>query len=181
MNINTFLTLYKNKLKNGGAEDFVKEHIKNIYIPYEQKIAAANAIVNVSYWNSDEESTKKFHVDSTAKYMLTCMTMLDLYTDIERSKSNGEMLSDFNKLNEYGIFDIIVSNINKREIQEFNMVLQMLCDDIIANEYELHSFISNQVERFGAVLGSIIGPALENIDINKISETVTGMINNSAE
>ena len=181
MNINDFLTLYKNKLNDGKAEEFVKEHIKNIYIPYEQKIAAANAIINVSYWCSEEDNTRKFHVDSTAKHMLICTTMLDLYTDIERSKSSSEMLSDFNKLNEYGIFDIIISNINKREIKEFNMVLQMLCDDIIANEYEMHSFISNQVERFGTLLGNIIAPVLENIDIDKIAEIATNVMNNKNE
>ena len=109
--------------------------------------------------------------------MLLCMSLIDLYTDIERDKKNGKMLEDFNKLNECGMFDIIISALNKNEIKEYNMVIQMTYDDLITNEYEPHAFISSQVNRFGSLIGTILGPVLENIDIDKIGQIIFEMNN----
>ena len=99
--------------------------------------------------------------------------MLDLYTDIERSKNEGKMLDDFNRLNGNGIFDMIIRNIDERELREFNMVIQMTADDLLANEYENHEFIKNQVERFGSLIGTSLKPILEGLDMSKIQEVIS--------
>ena len=109
--------------------------------------------------------------------MLLCMSLIDLYTDIERDKENGKMLEDFNKLNECGMFDIIISALNKNEIKEYNMVIQMTYDDLITNEYEPHAFISSQVNRFGSLVGAMLGPVIENVDVEKIAEVISEATN----
>ena len=53
----------------------------------------------------------------------------------------------------------------------------MTYDDLITNEYEPHAFISSQVNRFGSLIGTILGPVLENIDIDKITEAVSEITN----
>lgn len=177
ISLNSFFTLLNTKGNKNNVEDFVKSHIKDEYVPYEKKADAARAIIDASYWITEKEKgqkgQKRLHIDSVAKHMLTCITMLDLYTDIERSKIDGKVLEDFNRLNGSGIFDIIIRNIDERELREFNMVVQMTADDLIANEYEPHAFFKNQIERFGNLIGTSLKPVLEGLDLSKIQEVIS--------
>jgi len=177
MKLDTFITLYKTKLKTGDAQDFVKEHIKNSYVPFETKADMAKAIVDSCYYktekNRGEKERKVFHIDSVARYMLTCMAMVDLYTDLERKKQDGKMLEDFNKLNQLGIIDMIVSGISEKELKEFNMVVEMTCNDAVENEYEPHAFIASQVERFGSLTAAVLEPVLAGLDLDKIKDVMT--------
>ena len=173
MNIDMFLELYTK------GETDVAAHIKTGYVPYETKANVAKAIVETCYWHRvelpDGTKTTRFYVDSVGKYMLSQMSMIDLYTDIERNKEN--MLGDYNKLDSFGIFDTLSSDIDKEEIDEYYKVIQMTCDDAITNYYEPHAFISSQVERFGTLIGAVLGPVLENIDIDKITEVISEITN----
>ena len=112
MKIAPFITLYKTKKTPDDQVEFVKEHIKADYVPFEKKADIAKAITQASYYVKEKDinnnEIQKFRADSVAKYMLTCMALIDLYTDIERNKNEGKMLEDFNKLNEHGIFDVII-------------------------------------------------------------------------
>ena len=178
MNINTFLTLLKTK---SGAkekkEEFIREHIKNTYIPLETKMGVAEAIVKSAYvQHIKDEATGKdrefIHVNSVAKHMSTCMAIVDLYTDLERQKTDGKMLEDFNKLNENGVFDLIIEYINKDELKEFYMVIKMVSDDFFTNEYENHAFISKQMDRVVDILSAILPSLLEKLDKDRINEIV---------
>ena len=167
--LTAFITAFKFRKTQEEKESFVREHIKNEYVPYEKKQAVAEAIVKASYWAKDGDR-EYLHINSAAKYMLTCLSMVDLYTDIERNRGNSKALEDFNTLNSYGVFDIIIKFADPKEIKEFDMVLQMACDDLIANEYENHAFIRNQVERFGKLISATLTPILEGLDLDKIKE-----------
>jgi len=63
----------------------------------------AKAIVGASYYRKEKTSDGKerlvFHVDSVAKYMLTCMSIIKLFTTIECSSNEGKTLDEFNLLN----------------------------------------------------------------------------------
>ena len=174
--LNAFMNAYKFRKTEEEKEKFVKEHLIDNYIPYEQKADVAKAIVDASYWKDEKGTDGKehrvLHIDSIAKHMLTCMSLVDLFTDIERQKNDNKMLDDFNTLNGAGILDFIIQNVNQRELKEFNMILQLTCEDVIANEFENHAFISKQVDRFGKLIGFAITPFLENLDIDKIKEVV---------
>lgn len=170
-----FMTKYKMKKTDEERLQFVREHIKNEYVPFETKADVAKAIVGASYWKTEKVNGvqhRSLHVDSVANYMLKCMALVDLYTDIERQKNDGKMLDDFNTLNGSGILDMIIQNINPRELKEFNMVLQMTQDDIISNEFENHAFISQQVERFGQLFGTVVKPVIEQLDLSQIEKVI---------
>ena len=169
------MTKYKMKKTDEERLQFVKEYIKNEYVPFETKADVAKAIVDTSYWRTekiDGNKRKVLHVDSVANYMLKCMALVDLYTNIERQKNEGKMLEDFNTLNGSGILDMIIQSINPRELKEFNMVLQMTQDDVIANEFENHAFISQQVERFGQLIGTALSPVIEQLDFEQIEKVI---------
>lgn len=170
-----FMTKYKMKKTYEERLQFVEEYIKNEYVPFETKADVAKAIVDTSYWRTektDGNKRKVLHVDSVANYMLKCMALVDLYTDIERQKNEGKMLEDFNTLNGSGILDMIIQSINPRELKEFNMVLQMTQDDVIANEFENHAFISQQIERFGQLIGTALSPVIEQLDFEQIEKVI---------
>ena len=180
MKLTTFITILNTKKHDEDKEQFIKEHIKYEYIPYEQKADMAKRIVDVCYFkkeNNDDLEEYTMHIDSVAKYMITCMSIIDLFTDIERTKKDGKMLEEFNVLNSSGVFDILIKNINQRELKEFNMVLQMTCDDVMTNEYEPHAFVNNQVKRIGNLIGSILVPIVKQMDIEKIQDLINDMGN----
>ncbi len=173
MKLTAFMTVFKNKKSIEDKAAFLMEHIIDEYIPYEKKLDAALRIVNSCYYKKEivnDTEQRVLHVDSVAKYMLTCITLIDLFTDIERSKAKGNMLDDFNTLNSSGIFDLLVKNIDQRELSEFHTILQLACDDVMTNEYENHAFISSQVERFGKLIGVVLTPVLEHLDFGKIQD-----------
>ena len=79
----------------------------------------------------------------------------------------------------YDFFDVFLGLIPEKELKEFRMILDMTENDLLQNEYELHSFISNQVERFGQLFGHVAKPAIDrlrdtivNIDENTIDKMV---------
>lgn len=176
MKINAFMTMYKTRKREEEKLKAIKEHIKYEYVPFETKADVAKAIVRSCYWDKEENDagTERdvFHINSVAKHMLCSMAIIDLYTDLERQKKDGKMLEDFNLLNGSGVLDLIIQNMDQRELKEFNMVLQMTCDDAIANEYENHAFISHQVERFGKLIGTALSPVLSQLDIGQIAEII---------
>lgn len=174
--ITTLLAQCNVRKSNEEKLQIVKKYIKNEYVPYEKKADIAKAIIDNSYYKDeiglDGKSHRILYVNSVAKYMLTCMSIVDLYTTIERSTGDGKMLEDFNKLNESGILDLVIQSVDERELKEFNMVLQMTSDDVMANEYENHAFISKQLDRFGEIFRVVVSPVLENIDLDKVKEVM---------
>lgn len=173
MKLTAFMTVYKSKRNIDEKAALLREHITDEYVPYERKLEAAQRIVNSCYYKKEDINgieRRVLHVDSVAKYMLTCMTLIELFTDIERSKVKDKMLDDFNMLNSSNFFDLLVKNIDQRELKEFNMVLQLVCDDVMTNEYENHAFISNQIERFGKLINVALAPVLERLDFGAIQD-----------
>ena len=113
--LTAFVVAYRNKKTPEEKENMLKEHIINKYVPYEKKVTIAKAISDNCYWKTENDINgneyKVLHVDSAAKYMMSCMTVVDLYTDIQRQRLDGNILEDFNSLNELGIIDLIIKNI----------------------------------------------------------------------
>ena len=171
MNVNEFVVLYKDKNDSDRIE-FIKHHITRSYIPIEEKDARANIIVKNSYYEGDD-----FKINSVAKYVFTYLTIIDIYTDIEIDYKNS--VEEYNKLDELGIIRNTISVINKIDLDEFNDILKMKCEDVMINEYDIHHYINKQVERFISLFGNIIGPALEGIDLDKVQQVMNDIVSNN--
>jgi hypothetical protein len=147
------------------------------YVPYEMKITICEKIIENSYYKKNNDGVKKLHINSPAQYMLYCLWLVKQYTYIEVDLSKS--LEEFNMLNECGLIDCIIDEIPEKECMEFDNVLDMIKNDVIKNEYEIHAFISNQVERFGELFGHVTKPALdrfsevlENMDENAVDNVI---------
>ena len=49
----------------------------------------------------------------------------------------------------------------------------MTVDDLLTNEYEMHSFIRNQVERFGTLISTAVKPFIDQFDENTIKDLLS--------
>ena len=176
MRIDTFVTLYKNRKTTDEKADAIAKIMKNEHISYADKVDRVGIIAKDSYHTKKKDANgverEVFEQNSAAKYMLYSLTLVDLYTDLEIDYK--KCLEQFEKLNGE-ILDGIMSAIDNRELKEFQMLLEFACDDLLVNEYELHSFIRSQVDRFGELIGNIIVPALENLDVEKIAEIINSL------
>lgn len=161
---------------DGEKVDFVRSHIKYDYVDYEKKVAIAQSIVQNSYWKSykdiDGNDKTEFYIDSTVKHMLICMAIISLYTDIDRSNESS-ILKDFNELNKVGILDMVLENSNQRELKEFKMVVDMVCSDLIANEYENHAFFAKQIDKIVDMGKIVLRPIIEQVDIEKLNNVIS--------
>lgn len=165
MKFNTFITLFENKMKNGGVDEFIKEHVKDKYVPIEEKQARANTIVENTYYETNNDE-KHFHVNSVAHMLFTMLTLVDMYTDVEIDFKKG--LEQYNKLKETKALDYLVANMNKNEIDDFKMILTGVQNDVMTNEYDPHAYFASQVERFGKLLGFVIEPFLDKLNAQDI-------------
>lgn len=195
-NTNKTMNIEKNKCTvkefcekyNGtNVEQMKQMHVEKImnphYVSYEMKISICKKIIESSYYKKNNDGSKKLHIDSPIQYMLYCLNLINQYTYIKVDFQNA--LEEFNLLNEYEILDVIYSNIPEKELKEFSMILDMVENDTLQNEYETHAFISNQVERFGELFGHVAKPAidrfsevLENMDektIDKVIDKLKGL------
>lgn len=180
MKLDEFLKLYDEK-DAFGQHNLIHEHINSAYVNYEVKGNVAKAIAETCNYERREDGSggekPRFRVDSVARYMLTKIAMFDLYTDVQRD-SNNNILNDFNALNKRNIFSAIEETVEPREMEEFVRVINMACDDAVANEYEPHAFVRSQVERFADVLGATLAPLIENLDEEKIASLIGKLGNN---
>jgi len=172
MNINEFIKEIDKIIDVDEKKEYVKSHVLFDYVPFEKKMTVAQAIVDACFWKTDEanENIKELHVDSVGKYMVTCMSIFDVYTDIDRGKESENMLDCFNELNRRGVFDYLVEVMDQRELKEFNMVLDLVCQDVFTNEYENHAFISKQINRFATLVGNVILPMFKDVDIDQLRD-----------
>lgn len=176
-----------NKLNEALTKnDFIKQVINPVYIPYENKITICNNIINISYYIKTEKNgneIKKIYINSPSKHMLYLLNLVKHYTTIEIDFTKA--LENFNLLNECGFLDDFINYIPEKEVREFEMILNMVENDVIKNEYETNAYISNQVEKFGEIFGHVVEPAikrlsevLENMDeetIDKMADKLKGL------
>lgn len=153
MMIDEFIKKYNTMSSDRLKKELVNGIIKRTYIPYAEKYAICNGIINSCYFKDGI-----IHIDSVSEYMLYCLKIVENYTYliIDYNKS----VDEFDKLNKENLITIIVNSLPKQEQEEMRMVLDMVEKDVVANNYEIHSFISFQVARFGNIIGTLCNSGL---------------------
>lgn len=157
MNIDEFIKKYNTMSSDRLKKELVSGIIKRTYIPYAEKYAICNGIIKTCYFKDGV-----IYIDSVSEYMLYCLKIVENYTYliIDYNKS----IDEFDKLNKENLITTIVNVLPKQEKEEMRMVLDMVEKDVIANNYETHSFISNQISRFGFIVGTICSSGLETLN-----------------
>lgn len=157
--IKNFVNEYKNMATDRLKEDYLKDnlHIKT-YLPFLTKVTFADKLAKVTTLDKD---TGNVNVKSDANYLLFCRTIIEQYTDLQ-VETEG-FYEEYDLLNESGLLDKIMQMIPEKEIGEFKIICDMKKNDIIQNKYEMHSFISEQIERFSQLTGVVLKPVLDAV------------------
>lgn len=130
------------------------------YVNFLDKVALANRVVNRSVYDLDENGILGINVKSDVKYILHVIGMIELYTDLEINYEN--ILEDYDLLNQSGLLVDIFKLIGDKEVGECQMLLDMKFADEMQNKLSTEAFISNQVERFGVLAGTVLSPIIES-------------------
>lgn len=152
------------------------------YVNFLDKVALANRVVKRSVYDLDENGIPvSINVKSDVKYLLHVMGMIELYTDLEVNYEN--ILEDYDLLNQSGLLVEIVKLIGDKEVGECQMLLDMKFADEMQNKLSTEAFISNQVDRFGVLAGTVLSPILESFTtaINNLTPEQTEKVRNLFE
>ena len=191
--IKEFCENYKNRATNKLKEDYLKENLKiTTYLPFIKKDALAQNIVNATTYKFEDYTkedgttgrrrTNQIQVNSTAQMLLFYRVIIENYTDLE-VETEG-FYEEYDALNESGVlfeltadFEGHPSLIPAKEISELRGMIDLKQRDTMTNQYEIHSYISNQIERITEVGSVVLKPVLdklatelENMDDEKITK-----------
>lgn len=192
MKIKEFCKEYSNRIDKLKG-DYLKENLKiTTYLPFIKKDALAQNVVNATTYKFEDYTkedgttgrrrTNQIQVNSTAQMLLFYRVIIENYTDLE-VETEG-FYEEYDALNESGVlfeltadFEGHPSLIPASEISELRGMVDLKQRDIMTNQYEIHSYISNQIERITEVGSVVLKPVLdklatelENMDDSKIEK-----------
>lgn len=163
MTVEKFVKGYKKLTGDASKKSYFKDlHIKG-YIPFTEKLAKAKNIAKVTthQYDKDGNNTGKIQVNSSFRYVLFTLNLIDMYTDIDVNFQ--QPATEYDLLAESELFKEILSQLPEDEVSDFKTLLDMSVDDIMTNELSMQSFIANQVERFGTFANITINPVLDRV------------------
>ena len=197
MKIKEFCKEYSNRIDKLKG-DFLKENLKiTTYLPFIKKDALAQNIVNATTYKFEDYTkedgttgrrrTNQIQVSSTAQMLLFYRVVIENYTDLE-VETEG-FYEEYDALNESGVLFELTADFEghpslfpAREISELRGMVDLKQRDIMTNQYEIHSYISNQIERITEVGSIVLKPVLDKLatelenmdekDIEKLSKAL---------
>lgn len=161
-----------NALKSAQAKGALIAKImkQNNYVPFVMKDALMTNVVKCTMLDKETGNIK---VNSSAEYLLLIRVFIEQYTYL-KVETPG-FYEEYDELVKSGLFDLlIVGNENveplipRAEIIEFKNLLNLKKNDLMTNQYELHAFITGQVDRFIKLGEATLTPVIDAIT-NKIA------------
>jgi hypothetical protein len=145
MKIDEFIKGYNGATDKKG---FINLHVVRKYLPYEEKVVIANAIVK-SFTNKE---TGDFVRNTPAVFMNEVVSLVREYTDIEIGKN--ESLDVFNKIEKNNITELLVDAIGS-DAQRLQTVISMVVNDAVANHGDLVNFMSLKSDNVNVILDKL--------------------------
>lgn len=137
--------------------EYLKSVIKIVdYVGYGEKMFLAENIVNICCLKDNN-----VNLDSCKKYILYIYTILSRYTNLDIKEE--DLLIQYDLLDQYGLIDEILGMIPEKEIVSFKTILDMKQNDLIANRYEIHSYITNKINSLYPEISKAIIPLIEKL------------------
>lgn len=143
----------------GGGERFIEERIVKQYVPFLQKVAICNKIVDVCWHivqstdNNEFTKKKRFKINSTNAYLLFSLQLIKCYTDIEVMNTGSDFGGQYDALNSSGLFIPLMMAIPESERKEFQMVKDMVESDADKNEYYIGSWLTDRLDSMATLFG----------------------------
>lgn len=151
MTVKEFVDKYNSFNNDTLKEKYIKEIVKDTYVSFTEKQAICNKIVKATMHrtiNDGKNEKEIFYSDSANRYLLFQIWLIQSYTDIEFSNEENGMagIKEFELLDQYGLNDLIISNIPEREMTNFKVILDMKTDDASINENNFISYVDTKLD-----------------------------------
>ena len=172
---------------NNRVSSLKNQYIKNnlvitSYVPFVTKVALIDNLLKITMFDKETGNVK---ANSISEYLLLTRIFIENYTNLT-VESEG-FFEEYDELKKSGLFDILLIGhddvaplIPMEEIAEFKFLLAKKKEDILTNKYEIHSFITEQIDRFKALgeatltpLANVVKEKLDGLseeDLGKIVE-----------
>jgi len=164
MTIKEFCEKYNNIATKQLKDQYIKDNLEiTPYVPFVKKDAL---IANLLKITMIDKETGNIKVNSSAEYLLITRIFIENYTNL--TVETKGFFEEYDELKKSGLFDILLIGnditaplIPYEEIAEFKHLLSIKKSDILQNKYEIHSFITEQVERFKALGEATLTPLMD--------------------
>ena len=164
MTIKEFCEQYNKFNNKQSKEKFVKDNIK--ITPYVSFVKKDALISNLLKATMIDKETGNVKVNSSAEYLLKTRILIENYTNL--TVETDGFYEEYDELKKSGLFTILLIGddntaplIPIEEIAEFNHLLSIKRNDVLTNRYEMHSFITEQVDRFKALGEATLTPLMD--------------------
>ena len=166
MTIKEFCEKYNNIANQKLKNDFIKSNLK--ITPYVLFVKKDALISNLLKATMIDKETGNIKVNSSAEYLLKTRIFVEQYTNL--TVETDGFFEEYDELKKSGLFDILFIGNGEEDISpmipfaemaEFNHLLEVKKSDLLVNKYEIHSFITEQVERFKALGEAILTPLMD--------------------
>ena len=179
--IKTFCEEYSKRI-DSLKEQYIKDNLKiTPYVPYVVKGSLADSLLKITMVDEDGN----VRVNSYVEYLLLTRIFIEQCTNLE-VETEG-FFEEYDALKKSGLFDLLFIWTDDKpplipyaEMEEFKFIINEKKKDIMTNKYEIHSFIKEQVERFGKLANVTLNPIVDAVskliedvpeeDINKVIE-----------
>jgi len=163
MTVKDFLMKYE-KTKD------ISKHITKKYLPYAEKIALCNSIINTTCYKNITEDRKIFKINAPSRQMLFLLSMIDKYTDIDINWEDA--VTDFDALCERELLGAIIKEIPESEVTLCSSLLDMCLDDLMTNTRDLVPWIEGKGEAFGMALNAILEVVMNSEELKPIIDSL---------
>lgn len=187
MTILDFCKGYRNCTEK-TKEDYITKHLEiKEYLPIIQKDVLAKRLVNATVYKYEGEGddrvrTNRIHINSIAQRVQFARLIIEAYTNL--TATSATFTDEYDALKQSGLYDILLVNYEDRqsmipawEIAECSELVQLKIKDAMTNSYEIHSFVEEQVERFGKLANITLSPLLKTLE-SKVGSISKEDINN---
>lgn len=183
MTVKEFCERYNAIATKSLKDRFIDEKLKiTSYVPFIKKDAIINNLLEITMKDKETGNVK---VNSSVEYLLMTRIFIEQYTNL--TVETEGFYEEYDELKKFGLFDILLVGddttaplIPYKEIAEFKFLLAQKKADYITNRYEIHSFITEQVDRLKALGEATLTPLMDvvskkldeipNEDLDKVIE-----------
>ena len=164
MTVKEFIEIYK-------ADFSAIEQVEvKPYISVARKIEViGNLLASIHFSNN------KFQINTPFVHLMLPLVVIDEYTNIDINFEN--VIEDYDALCEQDLIGKLIEKIKPKEVQEFTVLLEESQSDMLLNNASPQSYITENVEKFSAIVGTLLSPILEQLmgvvqemDASKVSQ-----------
>lgn len=165
--IKTFCKEYNNRVNDTLKKQYIKDNLEiTSYVPFVKKDALISNLLKATMLDKETGNVK---ANSSAEYLLKTRILIENYTNL--TVETDGFYEEYDELKKSGLFTILLMGdddtaplIPIEEIAEFNHLLSIKRNDIFTNRYEIHSFITEQVDRFKALGEATLTPLMDVVN-----------------